>query len=854
MKFWLAKYRKGLIIAITAVLIFLNIANLYFILGIAPMSNDECLWIPKKITQDSTIVTIQKVKKDGVTWNAGIRNGDRLLEINGQTIKNTRDAQFILNSVAKGDSAIYLVSRNGKTFQAKVEVKKLISFQSLGYALLAFIWLLVAFVVVLAKSEGEVQRLFYLLGALFTFISLISFFQVGYLQNPYFFVSWLIIAVDLIWLIGSSYLPFSLVHFFWIFPRRAKIISRKYTLKILYGIPTIIFLFALLVRFKYFYFRPVNLFNLPRSAFIIMYFIPAILIFLGMLIGFILLFKSYLKLENKRERSPIFVILVAYGIGIASIIYTQTLANVLADTIFNTPEYFMPIIFVALIPIAFGYSIFRYSLMDVTEVIKNAILYSIATVTLGVLYFLIIYLLGQNISQVLSTDYQGIIAAVIFIIFAIIFQSTKDRFQDLLTKKFYPEQFAYQKVILKFSNEITGTIGLENILDSTSSTFNDALKLKRFAILLKNKKRDFILKRGTNIKAEYFVLHNSEEALVKIIQEKKLVHLHPVIEREDFSKVFPKDFELLKSEGIYTIIPLMIKSKIIGLLLFGLKHSGAHFAGKDLELLSAAANQVAVAIENARLYESEAEKLKIERDIENAKRIQESLLPKEFPKIERLEICGIMKPALQIGGDYFDLIKIDNNSVFVIVADVSGKGLSASFYMSKIQTMTRLYCKKGKTPKEILKKVNEEIYGAIERSWFITISLALINTEKMEMQFCRAGHTQAIKTDGHSFETLIPSGIAVGLQGKEVFNNSLEELKIKLTPNDLLCFFSDGLSEAMNEKKELFRIDRIKETILNEFNAANCEIIQNKLLSQAEKFRGSAHQNDDITLVLIRVK
>ncbi len=854
MKFRFAKYRKEIITLFSAILLLLNIANLYFILGIAPMSNDECLWIPQKVTQDSTLITFRKVKKNGVAWQAGIKDGDVLLEINGQPIKNTRDAQFILNSVESSDSAVYTVARKGKIFKAKVKVKKLISFQSLGYSLLALIWLLVGYVVVLAKPEGETQRIFYRLGVLFTFISVTSFFQVGYLQNPYFFISWMIIVVDLLWLIGSSYLPFILVHFFLVFPRRYKIIGKKYSLKILYGIPTLIFISFLAVRFKYFYFRPVNLFNLPFTAFLIMYRIPSLLIFLGMLIGFILLLKSYLKLESKNERSPVFIILIAYGIGISAIVYTQTLANVLADTFFNTPEYFMPIIFVAIIPIAFGYSIFRYSLMDVTEVIKNAILYTMATVTLGVFYFLIIYLLGQNISHVLSTQYQGILAAIIFIIFAIIFQSTKDKFQDLLTKKFYPEQFTYQKVILKFSNEITGTIGLENILDSTFNTFVEALKLKHFAILLKNNRGDFLLKRGANIKSKNFVLHNSKTEIYKLLENKKLAGLKPVIEREEFQNVFPKSFELLRKEEIYTIIPLMIKSEIIGLLLFGLKHSGAHFAGKDLELLSAAANQVAIALENARLYKSEAEKLKIERDLENAKRIQESLLPKEFPTVARLEICGTMKPAMQIGGDYYDLIKIDEDKIFVIVADVSGKGLSASFYMSKIQTMTRLFCKKEKSPKEILEKVNEEIHNNIEQNWFITISLALIDTKKMEMLFCRAGHTPAIKTDGNTFELLKPKGIAVGLQNKEVFNSNLEEITVKLKEKELLCFFSDGLSEAMNEKKELFKIERIKEILLNEFEADNCETIEKKVLEEVEQFRGAAPQNDDITIVLAKTK
>ena len=117
---------------------------------------------------------------------------------------------------------------------------------------------------------------------------------------------------------------------------------------------------------------------------------------------------------------------------------------------------------------------------------------------------------------------------------------------------------------------------------------------------------------------------------------------------------------------------MVIKSRVIGLLQFGLKQSGSQFAGKDLELLYAAANQAAISIENARLYRSEADKLKLERDLDLARKIQQSLLPKCNPDVHGLDICGQMIPAMQVGGDYYDLISISPTRLFVVVGDVSG--------------------------------------------------------------------------------------------------------------------------------------------------------------------------------------
>ncbi|MGE5411175.1 MAG: GAF domain-containing SpoIIE family protein phosphatase, partial [Clostridiales bacterium] len=302
---------------------------------------------------------------------------------------------------------------------------------------------------------------------------------------------------------------------------------------------------------------------------------------------------------------------------------------------------------------------------------------------------------------------------------------------------------------------------------------------------------------------------------------------------------------------IYTITPMIIKSKVIGLLCFGLKRSGSQFSGKDLEILCAAANQAAVSIENARLYESEAQKLAFERDLENARKIQESLLPKSIPEIARMDIAGIMTPAMQVGGDYFDIIKISPSRVFVLVGDVSGKGLSASLYMSKLQTMMRLYCQDGKSPKEVLVEVNRRIYESIERNWFITLNLALFDTERKTVKFCRAGHSPLLLLCGHEMSEYQPKGIGLGLEVGKIFSDTLEEIEIAMETNQTYAFYSDGVSEAMNKESELFGVDRLTH-VISENQTESSQMIISSIMNSLENFRNGREQNDDITMVLIK--
>ena len=389
--------------------------------------------------------------------------------------------------------------------------------------------------------------------------------------------------------------------------------------------------------------------------------------------------------------------------------YVSTIAPAISDTIFNSPEYYMPVVLLVLVPIMFGYAILKYHLLDVSVVLRNTIIYGTAMATIAGIYFIVIYLLGQGISNAIGSENQGIVAGVFFLIFAFVFQSTKNHFQDFLTRKFYPEQFAYQKVLIQFSNDVSIVVGTDQILNLTSKTFVDALKINKFGILLRDYKKDVLfLARGVGFSNPNCVIEKSN--LIGVYKEKSLVSNYPVIEQQDFSIAFPEKADRLIEEEIYSVIPMIVNSKVIGALFFGLKYSGSKFGGKDLELLTAAANQIAISLENARLYQSESEKIKIERDLDLAKTIQQGLLPKCIPNLRGLDICGQMIPAMQVGGDYFDLIPLSDTKLFVAVGDVSGKGLSASLYMTKLQTMVQISTQISSSPKEILIEINKRLY------------------------------------------------------------------------------------------------------------------------------------------------
>lgn len=841
----LSKHFSHLILFLSAILAMISALNYFYLFDVTAQSNDECLWRDSNFTSKGNIIRFDLVKVDGVTWVAGIRNGDRLISINGVLAENTLIASKVLDKVSSGDYATYVVERKDQRFTANVYVKKLVAFNNLAFTLLSSLWLIVGFFVVMAKPEGKIQRLFFSIGAFSVLFSMASLLNRGQqVDNPILKNLFLLRAVDVCILFGGIFWAFSMVRFFSVFPIESYLEKKNWIKKALIFAPWILFALVLIARIKFVYVGKSQLAaNITGN-------VVGIFVITSLIASFIQLIIGYKRVVLQNEKRALRIILAAHTIGVAAVLYFVLFTATTNQVVFNDPLLFMPIILIAIIPIAFGYAIFRYALMDIREAVKSTIVYGTATVSIAAVYFIIMLLLGQVVSSAIGTQYQGAIAGFVFVVFAIVFQSTKDHFQDYLTQKFYPEQFAFQKGLLKFSGDIAKVVGIENILNSTRELYVESLRIGKYGLMLRKSDGLWHLLQLQGIN-ELVPMALNELSLSRFFSERKKSNKRIVLERQNFNSILADDANVFIREEIFTIIPLMINERIIGMLLFGLKQTGSQFDGKDLDLLISAANQTAISIENARLYHSEIEKKKLERDLENARHIQESLLPKALPSFRALQLSGVTLPAQHVGGDYYDFIKVSDTKLFVIVGDVSGKGLSAALYMSKLQTMIRLYCTDEKSPREVLCEINKKLFGDMERNYFITATLAMIDTDTREIKICRAGHPSTLIVKNGKCDKIKSAGIGLGLDKGEAFDSALEEVELKASAGDVLAIYSDGISEAMNEKHEEFGEENILR-ILEETYEASPLTIQNEILDRIKNFCGGAEQHDDITLLLVR--
>jgi serine phosphatase RsbU (regulator of sigma subunit) len=394
-------------------------------------------------------------------------------------------------------------------------------------------------------------------------------------------------------------------------------------------------------------------------------------------------------------------------------------------------------------------------------------------------------------------------------------------------------------------------IDIKQILDSMVNRISNTMHIEKVAVTILTKADCECLSK--NIDSCLCRFSDSSEGLYNYLRKTKIPQSFGLLfEEYEQISINPTDKQKLLDSGIVLAVPMFLKDNLVGIILVGEKLSGKFYSQEDIDLLLTVANQAAIAVENARLYESEIEKQKIQEELSLARKIQQGLLPKIMPDIGGVNISAISSAAEMVGGDYYDLIQISDNKFYVVVADVSGKGISAALYMSKIQGMIQLAARMYKSPKELLTEVNRRIYDGIERKSFITMVMALFDFESNVVTICRAGHNKPVVAINDDFQFLDSEGMGLGLEAGDVFDNNLKEIKISLEHSKFFLFYSDGLTEMMNPDYLEFGEDRLMDFVKTNHSKPVIEL-KNQLMNEINSFRGTAEQHDDLTFVIVKL-
>ncbi|MBC2855854.1 MAG: PP2C family protein-serine/threonine phosphatase [Cetobacterium sp.] len=319
--------------------------------------------------------------------------------------------------------------------------------------------------------------------------------------------------------------------------------------------------------------------------------------------------------------------------------------------------------------------------------------------------------------------------------------------------------------------------------------------------------------------------------------------------RKDYKGLYDelsKGFRIDEEETVI-VSPLVVKGKDLGVIF--IIEDKAKLINSDEETISALAIQVAIAINNAQIYSDLLIKERISKELEVAARIQRRILPKNISHINGIEVANYFEPAKEIGGDYYDYSLLEDGTFTVTIADVSGKGVPAAFLMALGRSVLKTLELQGQSPNKNLEDLNNIIYPDITEDMFITMLHTRYNFETRTLVYSNAGHNPLIvyNAEKDEMESHFVKGVAIGfLKGYKYRQGEL-----KLNKGDIVLYYTDGITESENAKKELFGLEKLKEVVLRNKNK-KAEEIKIAILEEINSFRGEYEQVDDLTFVILK--
>ncbi len=295
------------------------------------------------------------------------------------------------------------------------------------------------------------------------------------------------------------------------------------------------------------------------------------------------------------------------------------------------------------------------------------------------------------------------------------------------------------------------------------------------------------------------------------------------------------------------VVPIMLDSKMIGVL--NLEHNELNaFREEDKEILITFASQAAISIERARMHRVMLEQRQIEQQLAIARAIQQTFLPKKVPKLSGFDLWGTNIPSGEVGGDYYDFIQIVDNQLGIAIADVSGKGIPASLIMASYRASLIAEIRNNYAIRTICHKVNNLMCESLEPENFVTAIYGVLDCKNAIFTFANCGHLPGIllRANG-SVEELLEGGLLLGIRRDAIY----EERPMYFGPGDVLCLFTDGVTEAEDPAGEQFDTARVTD-ILMQYRALPASEIGEKMIAAIRAFADEQKILDDLTIIIAK--
>ncbi|MGD2092405.1 MAG: SpoIIE family protein phosphatase [Candidatus Aminicenantes bacterium] len=793
-----------------------------------------------EVLKDPTAMLITGIVEGFPADRAGLKPGDRIIKVNGQSL-DSHSMQKLWGDAVAGSQIVLTVQREDQIMEMELTRKLLPMIDRVIRVLFHLILpaLMLAYILVglwgVFKHSSFITNLIALV--CFFFGAMIASVTLSPVLSPlteilnYYQIKKIVTMICS--LLAPAFWLFLFVHF----PQKA-VFYKKHK----YLVTLLIFLLpAALMAFVLFfpevvetnYFLAIVVFSIFEVTYIVS--------------GVIALSKGAKREKNILKKRQYHLINFGIKYGALSIllgfgclyIYSFLMTGLAAYVGWMVFFIFLVTQIVGLIvPFTFLNSFFRNKILETESALRRRLRYLGATSALFFIYLLAGFFIGNWIIASLELTDTSFIVLIVLVI-SITFSPLQNKILRWLDEKLYPEKNKYKNSLKELIKRMSSFIEEAQILENLSRWISETMGI--YPIYAVSIDRITV----TNIPLK---IHSPRSVLQKTKSGANFYWDEIPEEASDIIEEDEKRWALQK--GISITVPMISRGEQVGILSIGKKKNNEDFNGDDLEIFQEAAQHTALAIQNIKLQSEHLEKKRLDKELEVARNIQNQLMPRQIPEIKGLQIYGENQPCFEVGGDYFDIIPIDEHKTALVIADVSGKGAGAALLMSNLQASLHMAISVALPLKEIVYKINNIIFDNSLPSQFITFFIGVWDQESKSLQYINAGHNPPfILRTNNRIKKLSTTGIALGIKANQVYKCQ----GIGLATNEILVIYTDGIEEFFNYQLEAFGVERMIKTFKENKHSHPKEIIQ-KLFKKLKNFAGGkeSYHCDDLTIIVIK--
>jgi sigma-B regulation protein RsbU (phosphoserine phosphatase) len=779
--------------------------------------------------------------QDWAGYAAGLKFMDRIISVDGRALEYGRQLVAWIGAKQAGTPVHYLVESRGAIREVVLPVGLFSVTDYLIVFLVPFIFGVAVYalgcIVYVLKPNTHISWIFLVMCfALGTYVA--TGFEI---QSSYHLVYIHYLIIPLV--------PAAIFHLFSVYPGRKKFIVRHPFLEYAVHVPVA----AISLSYLLFLIASNTGIALPKvlQPLVIT---PVNRLFFNVCAAgiVILMVHSVVKASEPLARSRARMILFGFSLAFVPTVTIMAVVMFMKVTfpwnLMVFPGFFFPA--------SIAYSIVKHNMFEADVIIKRTVGYAIVTLIVVSVY------VGVSLAlNLVAGRFQLAQSSAFPILFTfgiiLIFNPMRDRVQTMVDRVFFRKEYDYGEIIDRIGGAITSLLDLKEILNHLVQTFVNDMFISTGAIMLLDSaggQYRVHLAAGEHEGDVEKTVFSREDPLMQILEgEKRELTRYDVLEDPKYKEVCEACTIGFDTARASLMVPMVFQDQVIGLMGLGDKKSGKVFNREDVDLLHTLANQGAVAIENARLFQENLEKQRMEEELNIARDLQMSMLPAACPEMAGLDIAAFSVPAREVGGDFYDFIEMGGSKLGIVIGDVTGKSVSGALVMAAARSVFRMLSEQSLPVGDIMNYANTRTKKDIKSGMFVALLYVVVDGQERTLRLCSAGQTQPIRfssetrstdlieTEGDTF----PLGIL-----DEV---SYQETRIQLDSGDKLVFYTDGIVEAMNEKGEIFGFDRLLGVVKSGSPMSADELLKT-ILDKVHEFVGSADQHDDLTVIVVSME